>query len=160
MTLVGLSYTDNITGQVVDLPNDRSRAGAAMESGESFYMNLQTVLITVNQSIRIVKTEIQGRNGTVKEYIGADDASIIINGVITGNNGVYPREEVNRLKRWLDAPVSKSIISWWLDNLGISNLVVESYSIPQAEGGYSYQMFSINAIGDLPVELKITSPLQ
>jgi len=39
--------------------------------------------------------------------------------------------------------------------LNIDNIVVEDYSIPQVEGGYSYQMFTINAISDFPVELKI-----
>lgn len=118
-------------------------------------INLETVLITIDQPIRIVKTEIQGRDGTVKEYIGKDDAKITINGVITGSNGGYPFQKVASLKAWLDAPISKGITAWWLDNLGISQIVVESYSFPQTEGGISYQMFSIQAISDIPVELKI-----
>lgn len=163
LTLMGCTYTDNITEKVVTLNNDRFRTGSSRipvsgnNSGEAFYMNLETVLITVEQPIRVIKTEIQGRNGTVKEYIGADDAKITINGIITGSNGIYPRDEVSRLKRWLDAPVSKDIVAWWLGNLGVNKIVVENYSIPQVQGGYSYQMFSIDAISDLPVELRITS---
>lgn len=165
LTLMGCTYTDNLTNQTVTLKNDRYRTGASKEPvagntsemGGAFYMNLETVLITVTQPIRVVKTEIQGRNGTVKEYIGADDARITINGIITGANGVYPRDEVARLKRWLDAPVAKEIIAWWMGNLGIDSLVVENYSIPQVQGGYSYQIFTIDAVSDLPVQLKITS---
>lgn len=165
LTLLGCEYTDNITSKKVSLKNDRFHSG---ESGQAnannasagFYMNIETVLMTVEQPIRIIKTEIQGRNGSVKEYIGADDSKITINLVITGKNGVYPREEVKRLKDWLDAPVAKGIVAWWLDNLGISDIVIESYSMPQVQGGYSYQMVSINAISDLPVELKITQPIQ
>lgn len=119
-------------------------------------VNVQTVLITVDQPINIIKTVIQGRDGTVKEYIGKDDMQITINGIITGKNGVYPRDKVNLLKQWLDAPISKGITTWWLDNMGVSNVVVSSYSFPQTEGGLSYQMFSINCISDLPVELKIS----
>lgn len=165
LTLLGLSYTDNITGKVVNLPNDRYRTGGSKsqvsgdESGAGFYMNIETVLITVNQAVRVIKTNIQGRNGSVKEYIGLDDASITITGVITGKNGVYPYDEVARLKKWLDAPVSKSVVARWLGNLGIDNIVVESSNIPQTEGGYSYQVFNIQAVSDLPVELKITSPI-
>lgn len=118
-------------------------------------IRLDTIILTVDQAVKIVKTEIQGRDGTVKEYIGKDDAKITINGVITGGNGVYPINEVNALKKWLDAPVSKGVTARWLDNLGITQIVVESYSFPQVEGGYSYQMFSIQAISDTPVELKI-----
>lgn len=166
LTLMGCEYTDNITGRKVTLADDRYRSGGANQStagndsGSAFYMNLETVLITIDQPIRIVKTEIQGRNGTVKEYIGADDSKIAMQVIITGKNGVYPREEVNRLKAWLDAPVAKGIVAWWLDNLGISDIVIESYTIPQVQGGYSYQMFNINALSDLPVELKITQPIQ
>jgi hypothetical protein len=94
----------------------------------------------------------------VKEYIGKDDAKITVNGMILGQNGVYPRGVVNSVKAWLDAPVSKGITAWWLDNLGISNIVIEGYQFPQSEGGYSYQMFSFSALSDNPVELKITQP--
>ena len=109
---------------------------------------------------KIIKTEIQGRDGTVKEYIGKGDAEITVNGIITGKNGVYPRSQVNELKKWLDAPVSKGVLSWWLQNLGINNMVVNSFSIPQVQGGYSYQMFSFSASSDAPVELRITTPVQ
>lgn len=165
LTLMGCSYTDNITGETVTLENDRYRSGSPRANiagnnngiGSAFYQNLETVLITVSKPKRVITTEIQGRDGTVKEYIGAADAQITINGIITGNNGVYPRDEVNRLVKWLDAPVSKNITAWWLGNLGIDRIVVQGYSIPQVQGGYSYQIFSIDAISDLPVELKITS---
>ena len=166
LTLMGCTYTDNISGKTVTLNNDRYSGATASktptkgisdEFGGAFYMRLETILITVEQPIRVVKTEIQGRNGTVKEYIGADDSKITINGIITGNNGVYPRDEVARLKRWLDAPVSKDIVAWWMGNLGIDKLVVENYSFPQVQGGYSYQMFSVDCVSDLPVELRITS---
>lgn len=164
LTLLGCKYTDNITGNEITLPNDRFRSNTASVTNTpqrgGFYMNIETVLMTIEQPIRVIKTEIQGRNGTVKEYIGADDSRITINGMITGKNGVYPRDEVNRLKAWLDAPLSKGIVAWWLDNLGISDIVVESYNIPQTQGGYSYQFFTINAVSDIPVELNITQPIQ
>lgn len=166
LTLLGCQYT-NEKGKVVRLENDRYRSSKTQSVkgnnsgiGVGFYMNLETVIMIVNNPIKVIKTEIQGRDGTVKEYIGKGDASITINAIITGPNGAYPREEVNRLKQWLDAPVSKEVVSWWLDNLGISNVVIEDYSFPQAQGGYSYQPVTINAISDAPVELKITQPIQ
>lgn len=124
------------------------------QPGTSSNIVLETVLITIEQPIRIVKTEIQGRDGSVKEYIGQDDAKITINGMLTGSNGGYPSATVANLKKWLDAPVSKGVTAWWLNDLGISQIVVESYSLPQMEGGISYQMFSISAISDVPIELK------
>lgn len=124
------------------------------QPGTTSNIVLDTVLITIEQPIRIVKTEIQGRDGSVKEYIGKDDAKLTINGIITGVNGGYPNYDVSLLKAWLDAPVSKGVTAWWLNDLGISQVVVESYNLPQMEGGISYQMFTINAISDIPIQLK------
>lgn len=117
-------------------------------------VQLETVICTMEQPMTIVKTAIQGRNGTVKEYIGMDDAKITLNGVICGTNGVYPKNDVQVLMNWAKAPTTKGIVSRWLQNLGVTNIVVESISIPQMAGGYSYQAFSINCVSDLPVELK------
>jgi hypothetical protein len=141
VTLQGGSYTDNITGKTITYPE----------------IKLATVLLTVDFTARIVKTEIQGRDGTVKEYIGQDDAKVTIQGIITGTNGHYPAYEVGQLNLWAKAPVTKGATSTFLQNLGVDNLVVESFSLPQIAGGYSYQTFSINCISDLPVELKIVN---
>lgn len=114
-----------------------------------------TVLLTVNQPKRIIKTEIQGRNGTVKEYIADDDYQITINGIITGTNGKYPETEVLTLKQMLDAPVSIPVVCRYLNNLGIYNIVVEEWTFDQEPGGISKQNFTINAISDEPIELQI-----
>jgi hypothetical protein len=81
LELIGGTYTDQITGRSVNFPTIKFNA----------------VIMTVQFVSRIIKTEIQGRNGTVKEYIGEDDAQITIQGVITGFNGHYPATEVNAL---------------------------------------------------------------
>lgn len=140
LTLGGGTYTDNLTGATVTFPE----------------LKFATVIVTVSLAARIIKTEIQGRNGTVKEYIGEDDARVTIQGVINGWNGHYPLSEVGRLNSWRLAPVAKSATSTFLQNLGINNLVVESCDIPQIAGGYSYQQFTIECLSDMPVELKIT----
>lgn len=141
LTLKGGQYVDNITGEQVTFEDIRFEA----------------VLISVDFSARIVKTEIQGRNGTIKEYIGEDDAKVGIQGVICGWNGHYPALEVSKLNEWRKAPIAKAAVSSYLQNLGIQSLVVEDCSIPQIAGGYSYQTFSMNCISDIPVELKITN---
>jgi len=141
LTLKGGSYVDNITGQTVTFPEIQYAA----------------VILTVSFVSRIVKTEIQGRNGTVKEYIGEDDAKITIQGIICGWNGHYPAYEVARLNDWRRAPVAKQAVCKFLQNVGIDNLVVESCDLPQVAGGYSYQTFTIQCVSDLPVELKISN---
>lgn len=119
-------------------------------------LTFDTVLCTVSQAKRIVRTEIQGADGTVKEYIGLDDYNVQINGIICGDNGRYPAAEVDALKRMLDAPVAIPVISSYLNRLGVYNVVVQDYSLPQEAGGYSKQDFSIMALSDTPLELQIT----
>lgn len=118
-------------------------------------MVFTSVLMTVDQSKHIIKTDIQGRNGSVKEYISDGDYTVNIKGVITAPNGIYPYDAVVDLKKWLHAPMEFRVASRWLQNLDIDVLVIENYSIPQMEGGYSYQLFDINCISDLPFELNL-----
>lgn len=115
----------------------------------------EAVLLNVSQAKKIIKTEIQGRDGTVKEYIGMDDYQVTINGIITGPNGRYPLEEVRSLKDMLDAPIPIEVACTFLQNLDVHTLVIENYEFPRQEGGYSYQQFSITAASDIPQELKI-----
>jgi len=116
-------------------------------------MRFDAVLISVSQAKKIVKTEIAGRNGTVKEYIGLDDYAIQITGVITAENGRHPAGEIEALKRLLDAPISIAVSSQYLQNLGVFNIDVESYELGQQPGGFSYQNFTINATSSNPAEL-------
>jgi hypothetical protein len=119
-------------------------------------MQFDAVLCTISQAKKIVKTEIQGRDGTVKEYIGMDDYEVSINGIIAGANGVYPMETVQELKKILDAPVPIPVTSNFLNNMDIFNVVVADYTLPQEAGGYSTQNFSISAISDTPIELQFS----
>ncbi len=117
-------------------------------------IEFQTVLLTVSQAKKIVKTEIQGRNGTVKEYIGMDDYHITINAIINGANYTYPWAHVNAIKQMLDAPIPIAVECKYLNALGINTVVVESYQIGQEEGKYSQQKITISCISDIPILLQ------
>jgi len=120
-------------------------------------LTFDTVIMTVSQSKNIVTTQIQGRNGTVKEYIGLGDYGVTINGIITtkGGNGHYPIDEVRNLKLMLNANKSIEVACTYLQNLDITNLVIKDYDLPQEYGGYSYQKFSITALSDYAKEAYI-----
>ena len=54
-------------------------------------ITINTVLFTINQQKNIVKTQVQGRNTTVKEYIADGDFSITAVGqIISPEPKVYP----------------------------------------------------------------------
>jgi Domain of unknown function (DUF6046) len=112
-------------------------------------------LLQVSQSKKIVTTEIQGKDGTVKEYIGLDDFQIQITGRITGSYGVYEKELVRTLKKILSLGQPLAVSSWWLQNLDITDIVVKDFSFDQNEGEYSTQYFTITALSDKRFEALI-----
>lgn len=117
-------------------------------------MTFATVLLTILQTKNIVTTDIQGRDGSIKEYIGLGDYQVTINGIIPGSNGHYPDQEVNQLYQILRAPIAIDATSWWLQIFNIQFLVIKDFTIPQLPGEYSQQSFSINAVSDFQQEIK------
>ena len=121
-------------------------------------LKVDTVIMTVNDSKHIVKTQISQRKGTVKEYISDGDSMINIKIIFTGANGnTFPIDDVAAMEKILKAPVPLKVNSWWLQAQDIDTIVIENASKPQKEGFYSSQLYDINASSDLPVELQITS---
>lgn len=118
-------------------------------------ITLDAVLFVVTQSKNIVITNVQGRNGSIKEYISDDDYNITITGIIAGQNNVYPKTEVLALKKILDSPVAINVNSWFLNQFGVHSIVVKDYNFNQEAGRNSQQAFSISAISDIPVILQI-----
>jgi hypothetical protein len=139
VTFGSVTYTDRI-GKIITTPS----------------LTFQAILISLSFPRNIVKTEIQGRDGTVKEYIGEGDANISFRGVITGSNGVYPADEVEQLRQVIKAPTSIPVTCTFLNDKDIYNVVFEDRTLDQSEGGYSYQTFVLQAISDIPQELLIT----
>lgn len=119
---------------------------------------LQAVLVTISQTKKIVKTAIQGRLGTIKEYVGMDDYVLKINGVINGLNGRYPKDEIANLKNVLTYPHPIEVVSWYLHLWDIYHVVVEDFSITPEEGGYSYQPFTITAVSDIAQYISYIKP--
>jgi len=140
ITFGSVTYTDFITNRLIT-----TKA-----------LTLINILLTVSQAKKIITTEIQGRNGTVKEYIGMDDYEISINGIIAGDNGNHPATEINTLMSMLTARVTTPVTCEYLQNLGINNVVIKDFTLQQDAGGYSTQNFSITALSDAEVILTIS----
>ena len=134
------NYTDPITNESLDVPT-----GA---DGNSFM--LTSVILTVTGNKNIIATPIQGRNSTVKEYIARNDYKINIKGGLFGGNQKRTdiANDLNRLRAIWEFNQSIQVQAPVLQEWGISSIVIEDISIPESMGGYSYQMFEINAISD------------
>lgn len=121
-------------------------------------LSLDTVLITVSMSKNIVPTPITGRKGTIKEYITEDDFVVNIKGSLVDKSaGRYPIEQMALLRSICSATESIKVASDFLALFSITHLVIKSYSFQQSEGYHNVQLFDLNCVSDMPIELSINS---
>lgn len=114
---------------------------------------LETVLIDVAQTKNIVTTAINGRNGTIKEYISDGDYVVNIKGALVSQDNIYPMGDVRDLLGILLKKETLNIVSDYLRIFNIYNIVVTDYKFTQVEGYQNTQFFEINAISDIPEEI-------
>ena len=118
-------------------------------------LTIDTVLFSVQQSKNVVTTPVQGRDGTVKEYISAQDFVINIDGILVGDQAnVYPEEAVNTLIEIMNVPESINIVSEFLDRFDISEVVITDYDLSQQKGSRNIQLFRLSLLSDTPIELQ------
>jgi hypothetical protein len=114
-----------------------------------------TTLIDFSQAKIIHKTSIPGRTGTVKEYIGLDDWTVRIRGILINWQGEdAPEEDIAKLIALKDAPCSIPIVNDMCDWLGITDVIIENIDFPAIEGYGNMQPFSIDCVSDTAFELK------
>ena len=156
--------TDDISKEnPIPFPDEKGTDGVGL-----FIPNM---IIEVNQTKNIITTPIQGRDGTVKEFISRGDYLITLSGIITGKmdeeNGevrdignVYPEDDVNKLITICEVPDSLDVTSTFLGMFlkEDSRVVITDYNIPQQIGVRNFQTFTINMLSDTPIELKELTP--
>ena len=114
---------------------------------------INTALINVTQANEVVTTSIQGRPGTIKEYINLKDYSITINAQIdTGqidNIREYPVEKLRILGEICRSTAEFNIDSQILNDIfGITDVVFLTLKVPQQEGVMNVVPVQITAISE------------
>lgn len=124
---------------------------------------MQNMLMDVSMSKNVVKTNIQGLSGTVKEYIADGDYVINMTGNIIGvTNGnstqdigqVYPRIDTDRVIQICKVPQSITITSAFLQSFGINEVVIIDQKFAEKEGYRNEQPFQITMLSDQPINLE------
>lgn len=113
---------------------------------------LDTAIVSIQQARNIVKTPIQGRDGTVKEYISDGDYQISVNGILASNSLRYPKSYVVELVEFMKLKQSIEVVSPLLNTIGVYELVVEDWSLPHTEY-VNCQSYSFSAVSEKPIEL-------
>lgn len=142
-------------------PDAKISESAALQGGKGTpkrtlaKLELETCLIELNKTKNIVTTAVQGRNGTVKEYISDGDFQISITGVLTSKyNNVPPRELISLLHDFCRANKAIPISSNFLNYFEIYQAVITDLTINQIEGARNTVSVSINLLSDTPFEIK------
>lgn len=96
---------------------------------------LTEVLLVINQSKNIIRTSLNGRNGTVKEYIADGDYSVTVQGrIVSEFPNVYPEEQEKALAAFLKVPQALEIANDHLSIYGITSVVVKDLSAHELAG--------------------------
>lgn len=119
-------------------------------------------VITVHQEKTIVTTTLQGRNGTIKEYISDGDYTITLDvgiddyeeGYQTGAVFDYPKNKMEQLYTFLSEQNTLIVYSPFLLIFDIKSAVVKSFNIIQQTHN-SRQNLSITMLSDTPYEIKL-----
>lgn len=128
--------------------------------GKEFIFN--ECIIALNMEKNIVTTALQGRNGTIKEYISDGDYNISIDaGISTYTldykedfDIAYPIDAVAELKKFLSIPEALEVQSDFLEIFGIKSAVVKSFGLQQ-ETHSNRQSINIQMLSDEPYEIKL-----
>lgn len=158
------NYTDSIVGRTVAdyLELSVPAEGSYYDSKEhTVKSNSQYGLVTfvdlqpqvqVSSKNNIILTTVQGRDFTRKEYISGGDLEITVNGKITSKYpDVYPEGEVSKFLRLMQFKGVLDCDHTVLRQLGISQLIVLSYSLSQGNCR-NIQPYTLNCVAVEPAE--------
>lgn len=112
-------------------------------------------LISISGKNRIIKTEIDGNEGTFKEFFSRDDYDIVIRGIAINedNPDDYPVDIVRKLRQ-LAEKAELDVTNKLLGYFNVKQLVIESYSFPAVEGTMM-QPYEFKCLSDKTFDLEL-----
>lgn len=127
-------------------------------SGEMVYF-ADAPLIEVSLRKNIVKSEVNKRPGTVKEYINRDDYQIGIKGLLCNQDSAeLPHDRMRELAEILVEGVALEVESRLLNSLSIYNIVIEDFRFQPNQDYTNIAPYTVRAISDAPIELDLDTP--
>jgi hypothetical protein len=129
-------------------------------------IRIDSVLFDVSVEKNIIRTPINGADGTVKQFISLGDYSISCQGIIVGqsdatNEGfdmtetnAVPEIEIRKFNEIARVPQEIEVISEFLDFFDISTVVIQGANFSQRQGFIDSVYFSLGMLSDTPLELK------
>ena len=132
------------------------------ESPKHLKFTFHECLFTINLPKNIVTTAMQGRDGTIKEYVANDDYQITLEAGIdsylgneqTDKRFEYPAEQLQELIQILQLPSELAVESDFLNLFKIYSVVVTQFNLTQ-ETHTNRQSIQIQLLSDEPYMIKL-----
>lgn len=125
------------------------------EGGSLKRWNLPFPVISIECKKTIIETALAGRNGTVKELIGAQDYVITIKGFIVGANNEFPEEDVSTLRSIYEQNIALSIECPLTDIFllrpnrgGSDKVVISELKLPIISGVKNIRAYELKLLSD------------
>ena len=153
-TQLGNPIISNVTLKRPAYNNEQQEAEAAF--GELDFFDLDHVLVGVRQNKQIVKTQVEGLDGTIKEYISLGDYEITIRGNLVNEIDGFarPTQQMNNLLRFLRYNDAIRMVSKATLPHNIESVVVMDYSFDEQAGYVNQIPCRIRLLSDTPEEIK------
>lgn len=159
------SQGDPNLGVIEGLLGQPKLTSLAMKFGAS-EMIIDECILTVVQEKNIVSTPLQGKNGTIKEFISKGDYNITAELAVSNyqksessdqddqSSFQYPKEALEELIKLINVDETIIVDSDFLRVFGIGSAVVQSYNLQQ-ETHSNRQSLQIQMLSDESYEIKI-----
>ncbi len=119
-------------------------------------LRIDTILFEVELPKLIVRTEIVGRNGTIKEYISDGDYQIMAKGLIVSPYpNQFPADDFDLLIKYVNVNTQISVISQFLDRFGITSVVIMRGRYFEIMGYRNQVGFELEMVSDRPIEFQL-----
>lgn len=117
-------------------------------------------LISISGGKNIIKTQIDGQDGTFKELFSKADYQITIRGICIQDDGTsdddsYPEEQVLKIRQILEIKKGVKVVCEFLRLFGIDMLAIESYRFPDLVGSPNMQPYEIVCSSDKEFDLEL-----
>lgn len=110
-------------------------------------LSLKSIRFVVTQQKQIVRTNVSGRNGNVKEYNNTGEYIVRCEANITTDGQQFPLEEMIKFANLKDVPESVPVVSKILNRVwGIDNVIINDWSFdPGTSVGNTLLTFTLES---------------
>lgn len=112
-----------------------------------------TTMLDFSRPKNIIKTNVLGVNGTVKEVFGFDDWQIRIRMLCLNDNRFKAREYADMIQDWFEIAGGINVFGSIFSKKEIYNIVIENIDIKSVTGSPDVIPIELSAVSNEPVEI-------